>query len=302
MGTLAQDMLRLSEEIRGLHENRTELRVRLADDVEQIKENARFIVESANKGRAETREYLEKNREEFIRGLRRQVGRIQSEAKDMCHRFRDELVEAAESGRSERSAFIKGLDEKVKELTTQTRRLQQQIRDNHMQTAEQTRNELQGFMSELQSYVTDLCDGYRDAREEMGEAAAKERADFISNIAKSVEEICGEVASDLKSARSAFLGVVDTAVGRRTPTKKKTPERVKPKKEKAETLQDDLTVIKGIGAKTQERLNEDAGIYTYNQLATSNTAELCEKLSDMSVASEENVSKWIGYAKKLVKQ
>ena len=59
---------------------------------------------------------------------------------------------------------------------------------------------------------------------------------------------------------------------------------------------DDLTAIRGIGAGMQRHLNE-AGIYTYAQLAASTPAELQRALGDVGRLAK--VETWIDQARDL---
>ena len=59
---------------------------------------------------------------------------------------------------------------------------------------------------------------------------------------------------------------------------------------------DDLTVIKGIGAAMQHRLNAH-GIRSFADLAAADAEQLCEKLkADKAVISLSRVQEWIGEA------
>jgi small subunit ribosomal protein S2 len=60
---------------------------------------------------------------------------------------------------------------------------------------------------------------------------------------------------------------------------------------------DDLTTIRGIGSNMQQRLNE-AGIYTYAQLAASTPDEVRQGLG--TVGQLAKVEEWIEQARELV--
>lgn len=252
---------------------------------------------------------LGENRREFLKDLRADVQRIKVEARDLRDRFRQDFAGRAGSARSDRQAFVEDLKVRVEALRNDARALLARLRHDRSAASEQSRRELEEFLSEVQSYVKELCDGFREAREEMAETSASERAAFVSEIAQSIAGLRAEVASELKAVRTAFFG--PTAAELKAEEERKRAERERRAKEKARRERaeaakasrhpDDLTAISGIGPKMQEALNEK-GIWTYAQLAEKDPKELRRTLGELRAATIENVTRWVAEAKKLARQ
>ena len=312
MGKLADEMTRLSDDIRNLRENRGEFLVQTQESVRELRKEAKAAIEGADAARVEMARESGSVREQFLKDLRADVQRIRLAAQDLCDRCRQDFAERAESGRSEREAFVEDLKGRVEALRGEAQELRARLRHDRSAAAEQTRHELEECLSELQSYVKKLCNGFREAREEMAETSAGERAAFMSEIAGSVAGLRAEVASDLKTVRRAFFGPTpaESEAGedrKRAGRGRRARESGRARRERGEAEEarrhpDDLTAISGIGPKMQERLNEDAGIYTYAQLAAADPKSLCETFEHVPSATIENVTRWVAEARKLARR
>ena len=187
----------------------------------------------------------------------------------------ERLAEEIGELREERANFLKelGADEA-------TRR----------EEAEEARAERQSFVSSLKGDVGEMLDGFRAAHEEMGEQTRRQLS---------------EVRSDLEAGRRAFFGPGPTEVRaeharRRAEREREAKEKAARERRTAEEAKrhpDDLTVISGIGPKSQERLNR-AGIYTYKQLAQSSPEGLREALGELPPGAA--VDDWVAGARELL--
>jgi predicted flap endonuclease-1-like 5' DNA nuclease len=309
MGKLADETTRLSDDIRSLRQNRHELLVQTQQSVRELGEEAKSAIESARAARKKMARESGSGREHFLKDLRADVQRIRLEAQDLCDRFRQDFAERAESARSNREAFVEDLKGRVESLRTETQRLRARLCQDRSAATEQSRREMEEFLSELQCYAKELCDAFREAREEMAETSGGERAAFVSQIAEGVASLREQVASELKTTRAAIFGPAPAQLKAEQERRRAERERrakEKTRRERAEAARarqhpDDLTVISGIGPKTQERLNEK-GIWTYAQLAGKDPERLCRTFEELPSATLENVRRWVAEARKLARQ
>ena len=223
---------------------------------------------------------------------------------------RQRLSEQADELRRDTAALLEGLDAAHQDMATEQRqRLNEQVDELRRSTA--------GFLKELDATHQDMAAGQREWL-----AAARAR------LASDGAAMRGELQADLSGAHRLWGGFNLLMRQRRAkkpaappppppPVKKKVvapPPPVKvapppppveevappPPIEKAprakEVAPDDLTTIRGIGPSMQKHLNE-AGIYTYAQLATGTPDELRQTLG--AVARLAKVEEWIEQAREL---
>jgi len=297
MGKLAEDMTRLGEEMRALHENRRECLVEVRRSVQELRETVESTLESARGGRLVASDQARRSRQEFREELCSQVEQIELDAQGLRARSRRELREAAKAGKSEREAFVRTLQERVRELRGEAGALLERIRDRRSEMAEQTRRGLNESLCALQREVTEFCAGFREARQEMAQTSAAQRAAFLSEIAEIVEGLRKEVASDLKEGRRALLGP-SPAEARALRERRRSEGERSAEPEKARPHPDDLTAISDIGLRMQERLNQ-AGIYTYAQLSARGPEDLCKAFEELPAVTMEKANRWVTQAREL---
>ena len=115
---------------------------------------------------------------------------------------------------------------------------------------------------------------------------------FVSELTNTVGGLRKEFAEDIAGASRAWSGSA--------PTKPRTRDKVdQPHKDTVHEISpDDLTRINGIGSRRGELLNQ-AGFYTFAQLAQSTPEELYRALGEPSTLGLPAVEKWIEQAKEL---
>jgi len=140
--------------------------------------------------------------------------------------------------------------------------------------------------------TADFLEALASEREEMAEAQREALAAGRAALASSVTKTRKALRADVTEARKVWLSVdAAKARGRRSAraasTKSAAAEGAK---------RDDLTVIRGLGSATQERLNQ-AGITTFAQLAKATPAKLRELLGDGTARAR--AEDWIAHARDL---
>lgn len=305
MRKLAHEMTCLSDGIRNLREHRRESLAQTRESVGELRQEARSAMDNARAALVEMARESRSAREQFLKDLRADVQRTRSEARGLRERFRRSLAQTGEAARSDRQAFVEDLNSRVQELRAS-------LLHHRSVATEQSRRELQEFLSELQSDVRELRGGSREARQEMAQTSASKRAAFMSEIVESTTTLRDQVASDLKTARTAFFGPAPVELkveeGRKRAERRhgrgqrKRTGRKQTQTKRATRRSDDLTAVSGIGPKMQQRLNEEAGIYTYAQLAAAEPENLCETFQGVRTATIRNVKRWAAEARKLAQQ
>ena len=159
--------------------------------------------------------------------------------------------------------------------------------------ARERRSEIAGTRAETAVLMARLTGSSAARKAEGAETLAGHRAEMVAarrawqehlrpSPPPPVEEVAEQVAAPLSPP------VVEAAP---PPFVEALPEA------KQEVVPDDLTVIRGIGFGTQRRLNEDAEIYTYAQLAKRTPEELRGVLG--GAARLARVEEWIEQAREL---
>ena len=240
-------------------------------------------------------EILRGTRSSFIRNLKRDVGEMKAD-------FRKERMEMGRETRDELMTFVSDLKGDVFQM-------QDDFRKANIERAEKTRDELMTFVSGLKEDSRKTKAG-RDA--------------FISDLKQTVADMLQGFSSDLEGARSAWFGtpsikhkvfkepkqkaIKEEALAETKPeVTEETPvehAEVTPEKTEEEPVKehgpDDFTRIRGIGAGMQRHLNE-AGIYTYSQIAESTPEKLSKAFGKKLSRLAPDIEKWIEQAKNLVK-
>jgi predicted flap endonuclease-1-like 5' DNA nuclease len=221
------------------------------------------------------------SRETFINDLMHNVAEMQSD-------FRNGHAEMARKGQDDREAFVSDLRSNVAEM-------QSNFRNGHAEMARKLIDDLRTFVSGLKADVSDMKQGFRNGHAEMARKLIDYLRTFASNLNKTVANLRQEFAADIQGAHRAWFGQSPVE---RTTRKKARPEQAEVETEEAEELVPDaLTAIHGIGAGMQRHLN-NAGIYTFAQLARSTPEVVRNALGSLGPMTK--VEKWIDHAKELV--
>ena len=244
-------------------------------------------------------------------------------------------AEMARNMKADLHSFISELKEFVTELAQNANAMRAGFRNDHAEMAENLKDNLGTFVSGLKNGVYDMMSGFRRNRAEMAAMTSTERKLFLSELRQSVSDLRHEIAflrnkfsGDISGARQAWSGLLQTEpkviIKDQAETQPEEEFRIaeEPQPEetgsevgKAETfveemetvepeeaeigeelIPDDFTVIRGIGVVRQNLLNE-AGIFTYAQLAESNPEKLLQVLGP--IAKTAMVEKWISQAGEL---
>ena len=218
--------------------------------------------------------------------------------------------------RSSREAFIE-------DMKTDVSHMQSDFRNDHAEMAGKLRDDLGTFVSELEANVSEMKAGFNNDHAEMARKLRDDLGTFVSELRQETTGLRGEFAADIAGARRAWFGpspvkrgAMEEAERQQEEGRGLAGEKPAPRPEEEEepqlgeagseveenettddeVLPDDFTEIDGIGSARQKFLNE-AGIYTFAQLAGSTPEELRQALGESSRLA--NVETWIEQAKEL---
>ncbi|MCF8036102.1 MAG: DUF4332 domain-containing protein [Desulfobacteraceae bacterium] len=254
---------------------------------------------------------LRNQRKTFIDDLRRGTGGLKQDVYEMQARFRKERAEEAGKTKNDLQAFVSEIKDFISELRDGVEEMREKLGNDHSAMAEKLKGDLGNFMGNMKSEVSGMLSDFQSQRTDSREKTKQEIADFVSGLRQSVAEIQNSVTSlreqyaeDIVEARRAWTGVQTVKPKPTGETGKKVRQAAPGGGEDAqaeqstaaEDLPDDLSIIQGIGSGMQSLLN-DAGIYTYAQLAASNPEELRAKLG--KAGRMASVDDWIEQARKI---
>lgn len=250
----------------------------------------------------------------FCAELRREAADLQRETNAMRGAIRDAQAQAARGSREERWAFLEERLAFLNQFMDQVAHMLAGIKQAQEETAAAGRRSREEFVSELKAKVAGQQAGFNEDRRRRAQETKAQLQDFGEGIKAQVGEFKSTVAAwlqefaeDMAGARTAWQGKKASAQvfkpapqqGRPEPGpkgKEPLPEEEPEAAEPAGIYLDQLTAIKGIGARIQSKLYL-AGIGTYAELAQSDPQYLREILGSMARAA--NVDSWIEQAKDL---
>jgi len=151
----------------------------------------------------------------------------------------------------------------------------------------------QAMAAELRAHL----DEQESERRAQAPEDARGRAEYVDRLESDVAAMRGRLQVNLSEARQAWSSFAGQMQERRAGRPVAAPPPPPPPPPTEEVASDDLTVIRGIGSGTQRRLNE-AGIFTYAQLAESTPEELRQVLGEGPQATK--AGEWIEQAQGLV--
>jgi predicted flap endonuclease-1-like 5' DNA nuclease len=270
---------------------------------------------------------LRELRELFVENLRKIVAEMQTE-------FRQARMKMARNTRARIAACLSDILTFVRDLENRVRKMQATFRDDHAEMAERSKAELSAFVSALKTEISEMLAGFRGDREDKAEETAADLSAFLSDLKtfarnlksevsrmmtvsrKSRAKVSAETKAELHTFTSNLLATVrelrgkaaamiqefaDDIAGARQAWRSITQKPEDSDQEVqnlVEALADDLTVIPGIGVRTQERLRR-ARIQTYSQLAEKSAQQLRGALENR--VQIDKVQNWISHARKLSK-
>jgi predicted flap endonuclease-1-like 5' DNA nuclease len=180
----------------------------------------------------------------------------------------------------------------------------------HQAMAAEQRQRLADDRDRLASGTAVMLSGFQAAHQAMAAEQRQRLADDRDRLASDVAEMRSGLQADLSEAQRVWRNFTILMQQRRarkpappSPVRKVVAPPPPPPVEEvapsaAEVVPDDLTAIRGIGSKMQRLLNE-AGIYTFAELAGS-TPEDLHALG--GAARLANVEEWIAQARELAGQ
>ena len=265
------------------------------------------------------------------------VSGLKADVDDMLEAFEDDRIDKGMETRIKLSQLLSGLRSDVDEMLGRFRSERTNVtRETNAALLESLSN-TKRFTADIKDYVFALQTGFFKTRFKKAKENKKERERFIADLVREVSHLREGVQAlrmglveDCHLAGHIWRGLVysPSPVIRESPAirpqkaamphmeikgreaagsqKKplinieKQPARRTHKALKEEALSpDDLTEIQGIGSNREMRLNE-AGIYTFAQLAGSAPETLRKALGGMG--GLVGVDKWIATAKKLARK
>ena len=232
-----------------------------------------------------------------------QLVEFQGAHQAMSEEQRQELAKYAGGLRRDMATFLKELDAA------------------HQAMSEEQRQDLSGYVGGLRRDMATFLKELDAAHQAMSEEQRRQLAADHQRLTADVSAIRSRLQADQSEAHEVLAGFNTLMQQRRAgrpaapPPPRPSPiaeapppppveEVAPPPALKAppaaeeEVAADDLTVIRGIGASLQMRLNQ-VGIRTYAQLAESTPEELREAAGGLRLA---NVEDWIERARKLAEQ
>lgn len=196
---------------------------------------------------------------------------------------------------TDHAVFLNDLKDTVAGIQSEVSQMKKGFRQEREEVAEKTRHDLTACTADVRSFVSDLRsdasrmqEGFRSSFNDMARTGRSERGKFVDELRKSVGRLRGELLSDLTAIRRMWSGL--------TPIQPSAKERSS-EEQSQEITPDDLTKIHGVGSGIQTRLNQ-AGIYTYAQLARSTHEQLRKALGNF--AQLDDTYDWRGEARKLI--
>jgi len=223
----------------------------------------------------------------------------------MAAEQREWLAEDRDRLASDTASLLQEFDAAHQAMTAdQQQQLSQYMSDLH--------GNVGGLLLDAQTFVKDIHAAHQAMAAEQRERLAEDRDRLASNVVTMRERLDAErseLQAQLNEARRVWGSLTELMQQRRgrKPAAPPPPPPVEkvvapPPVEEAppppaeEVTPDDLTTIRGIGASMQQRLNE-AGVYTYAQLATSTPEELRRGLG--TAGRLARAEEWIEQAREL---
>lgn len=300
-----------------------ELRQRLGEDRASLASDTEAFLEESDAAHqtmsAEQRQQLVEYTDELrsnVDTLRREaaafVAELDAAHQSMSTELRQHLGKDRASLASDTAAFLEELDSTHQAMSAEQR--QQLI--GYIDTL---RVDVNGLRLDAKTLVDELHAAHQMMAAQQQERLSTDRARLTSDVAAMRARLQAqrrELQRDLSEAQrvwGSFITLMEQRRARkrvaRPPTPKEAAPPPPPVEEVApppaveeappteEVVPDDLTTIKGIGPKMQERLNQ-AGIYTFAQLAGS-TAEGLRQAVGEEVSRIAKVEEWIEQAQEL---
>ncbi|MCF8050318.1 MAG: DUF4332 domain-containing protein [Desulfobacterales bacterium] len=314
MGSLANDMTRLHDEIGALRQTRSTFLELLRYSTDALRADAKDMQSRfRDQRRAMALELRDK--------LATHSSVLSKDVNTMLAHFASNRIETAARTRSDLGAFVDGVKQDVVELADAVKTMQDTMRGDHTEMARRLRNSLDRFVSDLQETVSQMTSDFRRDRVDMAREGRIERELFVQkiqehagNLKQAVGDLLAEFRTDINGAHLAWTGVSsprspqdDVAVN--TPEKSMPPPPVQsaepemddaPVETPEETDTADLTRIDGIGLAREKLLNA-VGIFSLKKLAACTPGKLHAAVVEKNkFIAMEGVEKWIEQAKTLI--
>jgi predicted flap endonuclease-1-like 5' DNA nuclease len=207
--------------------------------------------------------------------------------KDHMARLGEEIA----SGRADRMEILQSLKDHVAELKKDVGEMLTDFSEKRAEARHHMQSELREFTMHLRHFADELGEQVVNMRK----GFHQERTDMIDKMNENLGGFMTALKSGITQWRSdrpkgCNGGKIKDSVVREAKRTKRHAE--------AAGIRDDLTQIKGIGAKRQELLNK-AGIHTFAQLAQSTSEQLMRILGVHS--GPVKVEMWISDARAMIK-
>jgi hypothetical protein len=226
MGMLTDDMARLRSEIIGLRGARVELSKNIIQSTKDRKVAVEVMERGFHNAHADMAWTAKKDRLAFLSGITGSVASMQvGFHKDLAD-IRDAHAKMAMETKQERAAFVSALKSEVSGLEAG-------FRYSHAQMAKETKAARLAFVSDQKNSVSGMRADFRNAHAEMAKSSHNGRVAFLSGIKELVTNMRQEFASEITSARQAWLGI--TPFRFHPPQKTAQPEMVVPVQKQQET-------------------------------------------------------------------
>jgi len=244
-----------------------EARERLRTHISDLQADVRNMLAGFENDRTHNTKEISAALQECLSNIKRFEADLKRDVFAMQTGFFTSRTEMARSDKEGREAFISDLKLRVAEIRRETQRVIQVFKDDARGAREVWRG-----IHPVKPAV----------RKKPHEAKTRETAKLVTEERKKDEEI------DKPQIQEVSL-----------PNVAKEPEGITQKRQTKSIVPDDLSKIEGIGPGRLRKLN-DAGIFTFAQLAESTPETLRNALGEMSRLAP--IDKWIEEAKKLSKE
>jgi predicted flap endonuclease-1-like 5' DNA nuclease len=307
MAGLTEDMTRLRDEIESLRSTRGALIRDLRHDADELKADVTDFLTDFRKRHMEIGRATRHDLMEFTSHIKDHVVGLKEDVAHMKAGFLRRHVDMADTLKDHLHTYVSELKDDVADLLSAYREQRKEISEETKEKLIATIFKTKESVADLADNVSQMISGFQQDHAEMARNGKAERKAFLSHLTQDVTDLQREIAhllealaDDIAGAHRAWSGPTPEelkAQARRSAREEAKREKAVIREEpSAAMFPDDLTIIQGIGAGMQGRLNK-AGIFTFAQLEKSEPEALRRILG--KTGRMAGVEKWIEQAKRL---
>jgi len=307
MAGLTEDMTRLRDEIEALRVARGLFIKDLKHEVSELKAGvADFLADSRKRHSGAGRE-TRRDLMDFTSLIKDQVVALKEDVAQMKADFFKGHMDMADDMKKRLHACISEIKEDVADLLSGCREHRREVSKETKERLVEDIFNIKEFIADLADNVSEMMSVFKRDHIDLARKGKNERKAFLSALADDVNDLQRQIAQlrnsfagDITGAHRVWSGPspieLKIQARRRAREEAKREKAAAREKHSAEMVPDDLTVIHGIGAGIQDRLNK-GGIFTFARLAKSHPEEVRRIIG--RTGGTAYIEKWIGQAKRL---